>query len=88
MITFCLVIGSLYVKAEESTQVNLLSSPAKELVLVIYNFCIERYSEHEEANIDNYLLNCVNGDLEVSAYEPFESQSELRRFLEKSKEDK
>jgi|GEM_PF-1940391 len=73
--------------ANDVTASDELDKPGVELVVTIHNFCLEQYSEQDDPDMENYILGCVNTDLETSAYRPFKSYSELQTFITPEREE-
>ncbi|WDD97461.1 hypothetical protein [Thalassomonas actiniarum] len=84
LVTVCFSGGLL---AQEPVTQSTLSQPDIDTVVNIHNFCVEQHSEHEEPNREKYLFNCVNADLQASAYRLFTSVDELKLFIKSERDE-
>lgn len=57
-----------------------LMTPSIELVTTIFDYCVASSEEQTQTDEQN-ILQCVNNDLEVSAYLAFSSYENLKAFI-------
>lgn len=72
--------------AEDITPEEYSSQPEIHLVKDTHDFCSEQFSTDQEATMENFILACVNEDLEASMYKTFNSYPELIAFITKTEE--
>ena len=68
--------------ATDTSPSNNYQAPA-ELVIAIYNNCIDKPATVTDINVDNALLACVNEDLALLGFNKITSQSTLIALIEK-----
>lgn len=86
-IAFILSILASSIVLANQVETDELSTPTVELAKTIHEFCLVQYSEQDERDVESYILDCVNLDLEISSYKTFDTYTELTAFISKEDEE-
>ena len=81
IVTLLLLSLTCKVVLAEQAYENDFTNPSVELVTTIHEFCLEQHSVQNEPDIEKYILDCVNTDLEISSYKTFNTYAELTAFI-------
>ena len=65
---------------EEDSENNLFEADI-ETVAYFHDYCSSQLDDSGEAQSENFILSCINNDLENSGYQTFSSYSQVKALL-------